>query len=179
MSTWFDKKYLPFYFILVVIFRYLFILIAPLVITDMECTPHVVDADVFERCAFFKTDYIIAAKQTYNYSAYKEVYFPLDTVFPFVYSLLFMSAAGYARSYKWLYNSMVILIVAGALFDFAENISFSIFLGSSNDSLAGSVSFFSTIKTILFGSNLIFCFFAWLIFGVIASIVKKVPGKSI
>jgi hypothetical protein len=155
MRHYFDRKYILFYFILAVLFRYIFMLIPPLFITNLSEAPFVIDVAVMETRQLFKTGYILHAEPYYDHNAYWEVYFPLDTVFPVVYSLFFISVADLVRRKRTLYKWLCALILAGAIFDWAENLFVGLYVSSSSNGLAPVVSFCMSIKSILFGLNLI------------------------
>ena len=147
------SEYIYLYFVLVLIFRYLFVLIPPLFITDLNKTPYVIDTDVFERWAILNTDYIETAKGTYNRKFYMQIYLPLDMVFPIVYSLLFGSIAYLVITIPKLYKWIGYLIIAGAIADYAENLMFTWLLYNSSNAFALTVAICSAIKTGLFIIN--------------------------
>ena len=146
--------FIPLYLIFFVVFRTLFTLLTPLIIKDTKTTPYVIDMYVFKTCAFFKTDYYIRAKDSYDAKAYWSLYFPLDFIFPCLYGLLFLSLIDKLRNVR-IYKILFVFIIAGSLFDLGENFSFGFFKISKADNLVYSVSFFSTIKTILFAFNIV------------------------
>ena len=53
MKQYFDKKYILFYFIVALLFRYIFLLIPPLFITNLAETPFAIDAVVLEKFQLF------------------------------------------------------------------------------------------------------------------------------
>ena len=155
MTQYFDKKYILFYFILALLFRYIFLLIPPLFITNLAETPVVIDAALMENFQLFNTRYVLDAKPNYDHVGYWQIYFPLDTVFPVVYSLFFISIADLIRNKRRLFKWLSIMILAGAIFDWIENLLIGIYVSSISNALAPAVSFFTSIKSILFAINIV------------------------
>lgn len=155
MTQYFDKKYILFYFILALLFRYIFLLIPPLFITNLAETPVVIDAALMENFQLFDTRYVLDAKPNYDHIGYWQIYFPLDTVFPIVYSLFFISVADLIRTNRRLFKWLSAFILAGAMFDWIENLFVGIYVSSISNGLAPVVSFFTSIKSILFAINTI------------------------
>jgi hypothetical protein len=172
MSQYFNKKYALFYFILALLFRYIFVLILPLYIKDPNSIQYGIDAAVLEMRTFNIIDYVISAKPCYK--DYWDIYFPLDTVFPVVYSLLFMSIADFVRRYPRLFKWIGRMVLAGAIFDWSENVCIGIFVNSYSNGLATAVAFLTSIKSILFALNII----SSLVILLFSGYLKLFPGEA-
>lgn len=161
------------YICLFILFRTVFVLIIPLYIKDPSVMKGPIDARVAD-CKFFDATYVQQAKYGgYIFKEYFEVYLPLDLVFPILYTLMFLTILAIYKNEKFyiyknrkLYNSLRYLVFAGMIFDYLENFSFSLYLGSSAE-ISSLVAFFTTIKTFLF----ILCLSGFIIGFVWASVI--------
>lgn len=148
-------KYIAYYFISVILFPYLFNGIKSYYIKDLCACTHPIDAHPMEKFDFFNDEYILSAKRIcYNIPHYYFSFFILDTIFPVVYTLFFLSVIKvWEKRKKYLYFQVIIF--AGLLFDYLENFFFAYFLQAEDDNLSPAISFFSSIKSILVIVNMI------------------------
>jgi len=159
------KNIIP-YLIIFFLFRFAFKKINGYYLKNPAITPYPIDVDAYENRRYASRQYIIAAKKAgYDHRRYYQSFLPLDLIFPFFYSLLFLSCLLYCSNPS-LKTVLTILIIAGASFDWLEDLSFAIFLASAKDDLAGTVAFFTTVKTIVFILNL-FTSLVWIAKGII------------
>jgi len=159
-------KYIIPYLIIFFLFRFIFQRINGYYIKNPTVTPHPIDVDAFENRRYASRQYIITAKKNgYDHQRYYRSFLPLDLIFPLFYSLLFLSCLLYCNQ-SGLKVFLTILIIAGACFDWLEDLSFAVFLASAKDGLAGAVAFFTTVKTIVFILNLLVCL-VWIIKAII------------
>ena len=155
MAKLVSQKLIVVYLILFTAFKYIFSLINPLYLVNLAKTPHAIDIHPWACKVLFDKDYIIDAKHLgYDHSMYYRTFLPLDLVFPLIYTLLFLSILQAIKK-PVVYKCLFILILAGGLFDYLEDLSFSWFLTMPNDTWAAAVAFFSSLKTVLFIFNLL------------------------
>lgn len=163
MKKLISKKLIPFYFALAVVARFIFklvnekVLIKPFDLIDTRAGKFFMKP--FCHTCLFDAAYVREAKDHgYNISNYLKFYLPLDTIFPIIYSLLFLSiiqllplrAKGFR---KWI----TLTVIAGGLFDWSENFSFAFYLKNDVGSFASIVSFFTTLKTFFIIFNALAC----------------------
>jgi hypothetical protein len=136
-----------------------------------DITPHPIDSHVLESFKLFDTVYVQNAAQLgYNKANYFKLFFPVDLIFPIVYTLLFLSILLQFKGkifYKWASG----LIIAGCLLDYGENFSFAFYLISNYHPLSFIVAFFTTTKSIVFAINSLFAIVG--LFIVIKSFIKN------
>ncbi|AEV99473.1 hypothetical protein A4D02_26905 [Niastella koreensis] len=162
MNKLIAKKYIIPYIALFLLFRFIFGEIESYYIKNAVVSPHPIDVHSWE--AKFKIDkqYVMDAKHFgYDHQRYFTSFFPLDLVFPVVYTLLFMSCLQVCTHLK-LYRILAVVIVMGAIFDYLEDLSFATYLLGAGDGIATVVSYFTTIKTILLIAN-IFMALIWIL----------------
>ncbi len=141
------------YIMLFVIFRTLFHLIIPYYLHAGAGMTGPIDAHATCFSNFFDAGYVQEAKDRgYDHAAYFELYLPLDLIFPLIYTSMFVIMIKLYEQYR-IYDILKWMIIAGCVFDYLENSSFSIFLLLKGNGLAPVVAFFTTIKTCLFVSN--------------------------
>ena len=129
---------------------------------------HIIDVHV-QKCGvngLFDGPYVEEAALKYRDGKYEKSFLIVDTIFPIVYSLLFISLIS-VRETKY-HVLFVALIVAGALFDYGENFSFLYYLHHPSPRQAGIVAFFTSIKSILFPANIILALFLF-----VRGLIKK------
>jgi hypothetical protein len=88
-------------------------------------------------------------------------FFPLDLVFPALYTLLFMSCLQVCTNPQ-LYKVLSVVIITGAVLDYLEDLSFATYLLGAGDGIATIVSYFTTLKTAFFITN-IFMALMWIL----------------
>jgi len=180
MSKLIREKFIAIYLALFFVFRYIFGRITGYYIKDPVVTPHPIDVHPYECKVVFDSNYIIDAKHTgYDHTKYFQSFLPLDLVFPLIYTLLFLCTIEVFKNiagYKYFFT----LILAGALFDYLEDLSFALFLNLSKDGLAGAVAFFSSFKTILFIFNLLVAMLTlvYILFREIKKLAHKSAARS-
>lgn len=107
-----------------------------------------------QECKFFDGKYVYDAKHTiYNAQEYFKLFLPLDLVFPVFYTIMFLTILAVFKG-KPIYKPARYLVFAGMIFDYLENISFSLYLKSSIE-ISSLVAFFTTIKTFLVAINIL------------------------
>ena len=153
MKRLIQTRWIPAWVVLFFIFRSLFDCVLEYILINRELVPTYIDAMVNHyKTRPYNPEYVCMAKHIgYNMCHYYAVYIPIDTVFPLIYSCLFLSIASFTKR-KW-FRILTVIIVGGAAFDYAENISFSVFLGTAGDGLAGFIAVITLIKSVLFVVN--------------------------
>lgn len=136
--------------------RYGFGKITEYILQRPDITPHPIDVHILECFKFFDANYVQNAVQSgYNKVNYFKLFFPLDLVFPIIYTLLFFSILSQFKGkifYKWASG----LIITGCLLDYGENFSFAFYLISNFNPLSFIVAFFTSVKSIVFAFNCLF-----------------------
>ena len=153
MNKLIAKKYIFPYIALFLLFRFIFGEIDSYYIKNTVASPHPIDVHAW--VVKFKIDkqYVMDANHYgYDHQRYFTSFFPLDLVFPVVYTLLFMSCLQVCTS-RLLYRVLAIVIIMGAVFDYLEDLSFATYLLGAGDGIATVVSYFTTIKTALIIAN--------------------------
>lgn len=154
------KKYILLYLAIFFIFRFTFSKITSYYINPNAADAYPIDVRVIEglkqhRNYCFDAAFVEYAKQTtYNISRYYRSFLPLDLVFPFFYSLLFLSCLSYCK-HAAPKTLLTVLIVMGAVADWLEDSSFALFLHNAGNGLSSFVAFFTTIKTFLIIVNIL------------------------
>ena len=124
------------------------------ILINKAIVPVYIDAMVNHFCKLFNPDYLVTAKeQGYDKLNYYRIYLPIDFVFPWIYSFLFLSALSFIKGK--FFKILLIIVITGAALDYTENVSFSIFLSAPDNSMAGFVATITMLKTILFCFNAI------------------------
>ena len=153
------------YTCLFLLFRTVFILLIPYYINVSSGMKGPIDARVFD-LKFFDEAYVRLAKNGgYIPAQYYNLYFPLDLVFPVIYTSMFLTALQLYKNRKF-YKQLRYVVFAGMIFDYLENISFAMYLRSSSLEFSSLVAFFTTIKSILFAVNFI-VFLIYILRGII------------
>ncbi len=153
MNKLIARRFTLHYFAITLLFVLLFYSLDGFYFLGMCKMSHPIDEHVFRTLHFFDTDYAIKAKNCgYNHARYFISYFIVDLIFPLIYTAFFLSIIDIFKK-KPLHKFLFILIIAGCLFDYMENGSVAVFLCMRNDGLAATVTFFTTIKSILFFIN--------------------------
>jgi len=119
-----------------------------------------IDMNLVNTGHFFDATYVSsAAHNCYDKAGYFRTFFPLDMIFPLVYSLLMFSMinlAQWPRSRQWLPAT----IRLGALFDYGEDFSFAWYLHHTDvDGYAVATGIFTTLKTCLLFFNMLTCLY--------------------
>ena len=118
-----------------------------------------IDVNLINTGHFFDATYVrSAAHNCYDKRGYFRTFFPLDMIFPIVYSLLMFSMINLAqwhRNRQWLPTT----IRLGALFDYAEDFSFARYLHTDMDGYAVATGIFTTLKTCLLIFNALTCLY--------------------
>jgi hypothetical protein len=122
----------------------------------ISATAHPIDVDFMDSRIFFHVDYVRDAPAFYDLDRYLISFFPLDMAFPVVYSLLFCSSLGLVQTGKWK-KALIWMIILGAGFDYLEDFSFLSYLLSDADAFAVITAVATTMKSILFGLNILVC----------------------
>lgn len=152
------KKNILLYLVIFFLFKFAFgNLINPYYLQDTCATPYPIDVRMAETHKWADTEYLVIAKHMgYDHRRYYISFFPADLIFPVFYTLLFLSTLLYCNNttLRWILS---IPAVAGGLTDWAEDISFAVFLGAPADGLAVLVAFFTSIKTIFIILNFLVC----------------------
>ena len=160
------KRFIILYLLLFFIFRFIFSKITFYYIKDRLVTPHPIDVDAAKQRGLARMQYVIDAKQKgYDHARYYQSFLPLDLLFPIIYALLFLSALAFCGN-PMLKSLLTTLVIANVILDWLEDISFSVFLAARQNTLAGVVAFFTSVKTLLFVINLLLTIF-WIIKGLI------------
>lgn len=109
---------------------------------------HIIDVHVMEcpDTGWFDGRYVEKAVVIYDKDEYKNKYLVCDTIFPIVYSALFVFLGIGYRQRKW-YFIVILLIAAGAIFDWGENFSFFAYLNNPSPQLADRVAWFTSMKS--------------------------------
>lgn len=116
---------------------------------------HAIDVDFRDSHTPFHYRYVEkAAHQCYIKSGYFRTFFPLDMLFPLVYSLLVASIIN-LNNIRRGRRILIAAIVIGALLDYGEDFSFAIYLNTDAEPLAHLTSIFTTFKTFFFVFNLL------------------------
>lgn len=115
---------------------------------------HIIDVHVKEGGfgALFDVGYISKAAKAYDTERYQQTFFLVDLVFPVVYSSLFLFLSYQSRKRKW-YKWILLMYIAGALFDYGENSAFLYYLHHPSDLGATVTAYCTSFKSILFVSN--------------------------
>lgn len=162
MNKLIAKKYILPYTALFLLFRFIFDKIEPFYIKNAVASPHPIDVHAWKVKFRIDKQYVIDAKNYgYNHLHYFLSFFPLDLVFPVLYTLLFMSCLQVCTNPK-LYKALAVVIIAGAVLDYLEDLSFGAYLLGAGDSIAIVVSYFTAIKTAFFITN-IFLALMWIL----------------
>lgn len=146
------------YVILFVICRVLFSILTGYYIQP-ECMNdpnhnYPIDVRVLETHKFSDADWVgEMGRKCYNADGYFRTFFPLDMVFPIVYTLLMLTCVQLVQPPRR--TVFLTAIYAGALFDYLEDFSFALFLKTHADWLTSSTALFTTLKSILFPLNLL------------------------
>jgi hypothetical protein len=149
------KLFLP-YLLLFLIAKYTFGIITGHILKCPDITPHPIDVHVLECFKFFDYQYVQNARQFgYNHANYFKFFFPLDLVFPIIYSLLFLSIVQQLQK-KTYFKTAVVLIFTGCFLDYGENFSFAAYLMYNFNPLGFVVAFFTSLKSIVFAVNCVF-----------------------
>lgn len=158
MKRFVAKKYIVFYLLIFFLFKFAFShFINPYYIQDRCVTPYPIDVRVAETHKWSDTGYLVTAKKVgYNHLRYYQSFLPVDLIFPIFYTLLFLTSLKYCAN-PTLKKILVILVMAGGLADWSEDISFASFLGIADNGLASIVAFFTSVKTVLIFLNIIIC----------------------
>ena len=159
-------------------FRTLFTLIIPHYINETSGMTGPIDARAADCKCLYDPAYVELAKTTgYNHSTYYSIYFPLDLVFPIVYSSMFLALINMyvtGKKFRWLRY----LVIAGCVFDYLENFSFAAYLDAVGNGLAGVVALFTGIKSVLFVLNLlVFLIGLAIVFVLLFRKEKKLPAS--
>jgi hypothetical protein len=151
-----NSKLILLYLLLFSIAKYAFSLITSHILKRPDITPHPIDVHVLECFKFFDYQYVQNARQFgYNHANYFKLFFPLDLVFPIIYSLLFLSIVQQLQK-KTYFKTALVLIFTGYFLDYGENFSFAIYLIYNLRPLAFIVAFFTSLKSIVFAFNCVF-----------------------
>jgi hypothetical protein len=155
-------KYILPYIALFLLFRFIFGKIEPFYIKNAVASPHPIDVHAWKVKFRIDKQYVMDANHYgYDHRRYFLSFFPLDLVFPILYTLLFMSCLQVCTNPQ-LYKVLTVVIIAGAVFDYLEDLSFATYLLGAGDGIATVVSFFTTIKTAFFIAN-IFMALMWIL----------------
>ena len=98
----------------------------------------------------------------YDAAGYFRTFFPLDMVFPIVYTLLMLTCVHLVQPPRK--TIFLTAIFAGAIFDYLEDFSFALFLKTHMDWLASSTAIFTTLKSILFPLNMVTALILFVVF---------------
>jgi hypothetical protein len=161
MRKLYSGKLIVPYGVLVILFAMLFNYIEPVYLKGNcladPATNYPIDEHVYKTWCFFDAGYVRTEGLTcYDVSGYFRSFFPLDIVFPVVYSLLMLSIVE-LWAVKWSRKILIFSIIAGALADYLEDFSFALFLKTHANAFAGLTAFFTTLKTCLLIFNGICC----------------------
>jgi len=152
MKRLISPRLIPVWLAATFIFYSLFNCVQPYILINKSVVPVYIDAMVNHFWKLFNPDYLVTAKQHgYDKLNYYRIYLPIDFVFPWIYSFLFLSALSFIKGK--LFRILAIIVITGGALDYIENISFSIFLSASDNSMAGFVATITMLKTILFCFN--------------------------
>jgi hypothetical protein len=149
MNRFISSKFILRYFVIGVVFIVVFNLITTYYAYPNGSTPSPIDSRVFPGWHFFDSQYVVDAKESgYNIPHFFQSFFPIDLLFPIVYTLFFLSVLQLVGKKK-IYPLLKLIVLTGCMFDYLENFSFAIFLKSEGNSPAQLVAGATTIKTIL------------------------------
>ena len=162
MNKLIAEKYIIPYLVLFLLFRFIFGKIEPYYIKNAAASPHPADVHAWKNHFRIDKQYVMTAKYSgYNHRRYFLSFFPLDLVFPVLYTLLFMSCLQVC-ALPQLYKVLAVVIIAGAVLDYLEDLSFATYLLGAGDGIATVVSYFTTIKTAFFITNIFMALF-WML----------------
>ena len=114
---------------------FLFIRMTPLIIRDKISTPYYTDSAFFKTGKFLNTDYLCKAKYGgYWIRNYFTKYLPVDTVFPLVYTGMFLCIFQLVDD-PTLRKVSDASAITGMCFDYLENLTFSLFLVGKKDTI--------------------------------------------
>jgi hypothetical protein len=136
---------------------------------------HIIDTHVKDCgiAGLFDGPYVAKAAAFYNKENYEHSFLILDTIFPVFYSLFIVSLSFAFRQRKW-YPLVIVFIMAGALFDYAEDYSFFYYLYHPSERLADQVAFCTSIKSLLLPLNII----TGLLLFICGMFLKEKPGRA-
>ncbi len=151
------------YLLLFYIFYILFGKIEPIYIkADCLCDParnYPIDMRAAKKGGFFDTAYVVnEAKNCYSVPGYFRSFFPLDMLFPLVYTFLMLSMISFSENiwvnkFLWIRAVLIWAIWIGMGLDYGEDFSFAGYLTNHAHGLAVLTSWFTTFKTCLLVFN--------------------------